>query len=101
VSHPAQAGETLETYGTGLGATAPAVPAGTGAAGNPPSQTIVKPAAQIGGVPATVTFSGLVPGTVGVYQVNVVVPAGVRAGLEPLGWQVGSTEFASATVAVE
>jgi uncharacterized protein (TIGR03437 family) len=35
--HPAKAGETLEFYGTGLGATNPRVDAGTAAPGNPPA----------------------------------------------------------------
>jgi uncharacterized protein (TIGR03437 family) len=34
----------------------------------------------IGGVPARVTFSGLAPGFVGLYQVNVQVPPGAPAG---------------------
>ena len=32
---------------------------------------------RISGVPAEVTFAGLVPGYVGIYQVNAVFPAGV------------------------
>jgi titin len=37
-------------------------------------------AITIGGVPATVTYSGLAPNLVGLYQFNVVVPAGVGNG---------------------
>jgi uncharacterized protein (TIGR03437 family) len=33
----------------------------------------------IGGVPADVSFSGLAPGYVGLYQVNAQVPAGLAA----------------------
>ena len=35
---------------------------------------------MIGGQPATVGFSGLAPGIVGEYQVNVTVPPGLSAG---------------------
>ena len=36
--------------------------------------------AQIGGSSATVHFAGLAPGFVGLYQVNVQIPAGVEPG---------------------
>ena len=36
--------------------------------------------ATIGGVNASVSFAGLAPGFVGLYQVNAVVPEGVVAG---------------------
>ena len=35
---------------------------------------------MIGGVPAPVLFSGLAPGAIGEYQVNVQVPPGVTPG---------------------
>lgn len=73
----AAAGDTLVLYGIGFGGTAPAVPAGT----------VVRGAANLEGVtitigdrPATVTFAGLVRDLVGLYQFNVVMPAGVPAG---------------------
>jgi len=34
----------------------------------------------VGGQPATVQYAGFTPGFVGLYQVNVRVPAGVTAG---------------------
>jgi uncharacterized protein (TIGR03437 family) len=37
----------------------------------------VAPAVTIGGIPARVMFSGLAPGYVGLYQVNVEVPEGL------------------------
>jgi uncharacterized protein (TIGR03437 family) len=38
---------------------------------------------RIGGVPATVTFAGMVAGSIGLYQLNVVVP-NVAAGDQPI-----------------
>jgi uncharacterized protein (TIGR03437 family) len=34
----------------------------------------------IGGSPATVTYDGLAPGLVGVYQFNAIVPSGISSG---------------------
>jgi uncharacterized protein (TIGR03437 family) len=34
----------------------------------------------VGGLPAPVAFAGLTPGSAGLYQVNVSVPAGVQPG---------------------
>ncbi len=82
--NPASPGEILETYGFGLGATTPAVADGAAAPLNPPAITSF-PAVSIGPVFANVTFAGLVPGLVGVYQVNVVVPA-LAEGAYELRW---------------
>jgi len=80
-SNPAQAGETLDIFLTGLGAVFPSPP--DGAAGpSPPSQlstTTVNPTVEIGGTAATVAFSGLAPGLAG-YQIDLTVPSGLTAG---------------------
>ncbi len=65
--------EDLVLYTTGLGATTPAVGAGQPA----PSATLARTSAPqvcIGSHPYLVTFSGLAPGFVGLYQVNIRVP---------------------------
>lgn len=69
-TRPARAGETIVLYATGLGPTNPAVPAGVAFSGA--AKTIDPVSVVIGGVKATVAFSGLV--SPGLYQVNVVVP---------------------------
>jgi uncharacterized protein (TIGR03437 family) len=83
--HPAVAGEILETYGFGLGVTSPQVAAGTGAPSNPPANAAM-PFVNIDGVLAQTTFAGLVPGFAGLYQVNVVVPAGLPPGKHLTHW---------------
>jgi uncharacterized protein (TIGR03437 family) len=87
-NHPAGAGETLETYGNGLGVTNPAVAPGGASPASPLAWAIVKPQVMIGNQPAQVTFAGLVPGLAGVYQVNVVVPPGLPPGQQPLVWGI-------------
>lgn len=77
---PAQIGETVQVYLTGLGAVTPSVSDGAAA----PSGSLVKTTntitADISGTTATVTFAGLAPGFAGLYQVNVTIPTGVTAG---------------------
>jgi uncharacterized protein (TIGR03437 family) len=46
----------------------------------------------IGAVKAKVSFSGLAPGFVGLYQVNAVVPAGLASGNQPVVITVGGAK---------
>jgi uncharacterized protein (TIGR03437 family) len=85
-AHPASAGEVLESYGVGLGAVTPAIPDGAPGPSNPPSTAIVAPQVKIGNQVATVTFAGLAPGLVGIDQVNVVVPSGLKPGAQSFSW---------------
>jgi len=76
--NPAQVGETVAVYLTGLGTTNPVIP--DGSAGPASSQTNNTIQVYIGGVQATVSYSGLAPGLAGLYQVNFAVPSTVTAG---------------------
>jgi len=98
---PARAGEVISLYATGLGDVTPASPTGQSGPADPLSLATQPVAASIGGVPAKVTFAGLAPGYVGVYQVNVLVPAGVPAGTrEIIISNAGNASQALATVEV-
>jgi len=79
-SAPAQPGETVLIFATGLGSLRTPVPSGTPAPSNPPAETLDTPIVVIGGSSSQVTFSGLAPGFVGLYQVNVQVPLSLAAG---------------------
>jgi uncharacterized protein (TIGR03437 family) len=80
-ARPARGGETVVVYCTGLGATIPSFATGSpAAAGNATANSVT---ALIGGKTASVVFSGLTAGFVGLYQVNVVVPAGL-SGSQPI-----------------
>jgi uncharacterized protein (TIGR03437 family) len=61
------------------------------------------PAVTIGGIPAPVIeYSGLAPGLVGLYQVNVQVPTGVTSGSAiPVVITVGGSVSNSVTIAVQ
>jgi uncharacterized protein (TIGR03437 family) len=73
---PAAAGETIALYATGLGATNPSTPNGQTLSAPAPLATL--PNVLIDGAPASVAYSGLI--APGLYQLNVVVPAGLSSG---------------------
>jgi uncharacterized protein (TIGR03437 family) len=75
---PAVSGETLIFYGTGFGPVNDTIVGGQIASGQ---STLTNPLMiTIGGAPATITYQGLAPGLVGVYQFNVVVPNNLSTG---------------------
>jgi uncharacterized protein (TIGR03437 family) len=73
----AQPGDTIVLFGMGLGPVSPNVLIGQIA--SQVSQLVTPPTVFFNAfsttTPATVTYAGLVAGTVGLYQINVVVPA--------------------------
>ncbi len=80
---PAQPGETVVTYASGLGTVYPTVPDGSAAPGDPLSVTSNTITVNISGIQAPVTaysFTGLAPGFAGLYQVNVTIPSTAAAG---------------------
>jgi len=70
---PAKPGETLTIYGIGFGPVTPDIPVGqiVGAS----NQLVNAVQMQVNKVPATLTYAGLAPSQVGLYQFNMVVPA--------------------------
>ncbi|MCC6342585.1 MAG: hypothetical protein IT166_10315 [Bryobacterales bacterium] len=78
--NPAKPGETLAVFLTGLGSVSPAVADGTPGPANPTSSAVSSLAAYLDGKTANVSFAGLAPTLVGLYQMNIQVPAGVRSG---------------------
>jgi uncharacterized protein (TIGR03437 family) len=86
---PANIGDVLILYATGLGVVTPGgdpngTPIATGQlpplSGDPLYETPTTATVTIGGIPAKVYFSGLTPGSAGEYEVIVQVPAGVTSG---------------------
>lgn len=86
---PAKPGDHIVIYLTGGGlATANADPNGkpipTGSVapldGSVIYKTVLNPSITIGGLPATVDFSGIAPGTASEYQINTSIPADVQTG---------------------
>jgi uncharacterized protein (TIGR03437 family) len=92
-SRPAHSGETITLYGIGFGPVTPNIPAGQ----------IVRDVNNLAGslqvffgqTQAQVSFAGLTQGSVGLYQINVVVPNILANNLVPLSFTlngVGGTQ---------
>jgi uncharacterized protein len=74
--------DVLVIYLTGLGITDPPLQEGLAAPATTLLHTVVQPSVFVGGQPATVFFSGLTPGLVGLYQINVLLPSDAPPSLE-------------------
>jgi uncharacterized protein (TIGR03437 family) len=98
---PATANETVVVYATGLGPVSGAM-----VTGKPASTTSLQPTspnqatASIGGINAPISFSGLSPGFVGLYQVNVQIPANLPS-LPPLIISIGGTSAPPVPVSIQ
>jgi uncharacterized protein (TIGR03437 family) len=84
-SSPAQVGETVAVYLTGMGIVIPRVSDGTAAPSSPLSYTSATPLVYLldtAGhyLQAPVAFSGLAPGFAGLYQINFTIPSGLGSG---------------------
>jgi uncharacterized protein (TIGR03437 family) len=80
-SNPVQRGDNLTIYLTGCGQTTPQVANGAGAPMSPLALAVSPPVVTLGGVSLNTMFGGLTPGSVGLCQINVSVPANVPEGL--------------------
>jgi uncharacterized protein (TIGR03437 family) len=100
-SNPVSVGQTIVIYCTGLGEVSPSVTAGAPTPLSPLSTTVNQVTVTIGGVTAPVAFAGLVPGQVGEYQVNSVIPPGVTPGDQvPVVLKAAGQQSAVVTIAV-
>jgi uncharacterized protein (TIGR03437 family) len=99
---PVTAGNVLGIFATGLGVVDQNVPDAAGAPGNPLANTTTSPTVTVGGLPATVTFSGLSPGFVGLYQIDAIVPPGVTPGNQvPVVLSIAGQTGPASTIAVK
>ena len=86
-NHPVKAGDTIVIYAVGLGPTTPPVASGTASPGGPTLAEVPGTTQVCFGINtpfhpalcATPFFTGLTPGFVALYQINVTVPASVTS----------------------
>ena len=102
-SNPATAGSSvIQIYCTGLGSVSNQPATGSPGLSDPLSWTVATPNVTIGGAAATVLFSGLAPGAVGEYQLDVVVPAGASKGdAVPVAIQIVGFTSNTVTIAIQ
>jgi len=101
-TRPVQRGEYLSIYCTGLGPVANQPVNGAASSASPLPTTMNTPTVTIGGVTATVSFSGLAPGFVALYQVNVRVPDNAPTGnAVSVVLTIGGATSNTVTVAVQ
>jgi len=91
-SRYAKPGDTLVVYGVGFGPTVPAISAGqiTSQANSLASPLQV----SFGGIAGTLTYMGLSPSYVGLYQFNIVVPNVANNDFVPIVFTLGATPIA-------
>jgi uncharacterized protein (TIGR03437 family) len=113
-SNPAAKGSVVVLYGTGQGQVSPPVPDGNAAPTAPLSQTVTVPTsdartcvtsqpsmcAAVGNAFGEVQFSGLAPGFVGLWQINVKLPADTPTGNIPVRILINGVPSNTVTVAV-
>lgn len=99
---PVRVGETIVMYALGLGPTAPAVASGVGAPTSPLAQISPLPGLIFGNQSISLAdstrplFVGLTPNFVGLYQINVTIPAGVEKGPRvPVFLNMGNNVFSN------
>jgi uncharacterized protein (TIGR03437 family) len=100
---PAKRGtDFIDIFATGLGPVTNQPASGAPAPAVPLAWTTANVTVTIGGAPATVSFAGLAPGWVGLYQVNAQVPANAPVGdAIPVALSVGGAASNQVTMAVE
>lgn len=79
-SNPAPKGSYVSVFGSGFGVVSPAASTGQVASTTGTASTVSPVVATVGGKSAAVSFSGLAPGQVGVYQINLQIPSNLTSG---------------------
>jgi uncharacterized protein (TIGR03437 family) len=97
-------GQEVAFYVTGAGAVTPAISDGAAPAASTLLADLPKPVqnttVSIGGAQANIDFIGVPSGLVGVTQINVQVPNGIAAGVQPVVVTVNGVASTPATITI-
>jgi uncharacterized protein (TIGR03437 family) len=94
----AKPGDVVILWATGFGPTNPAVPSGVAVPGDVAYSTSSLPSITIDNLPATVYGAALAPGSVGLYQIAIQVPASLADGDWPIQASIGGTSSPAGTI---
>jgi uncharacterized protein (TIGR03437 family) len=99
-ANPVGRRRVVQLYANGLGPVSNGPPSGELSPAQPLAASRVQPEVTIGGRPARVLFSGLAPGFVGLYQVNVEVPEDAPVGVQPVVLTAGGVSSKTASLPI-
>jgi uncharacterized protein (TIGR03437 family) len=99
---PANPGEILTVYATGVGNLNHVPVTGAASPLSPLSQAVDLPSVTVGSATASVSFAGLTPGSVGLVQINIQLPSTYPAGSSlPLVVSFAGTAAPAVNLAVQ
>jgi uncharacterized protein (TIGR03437 family) len=100
-TNPAKRGQYIILYLVGMGVASPAVESGLVSPEAPLATVPTPPVVTLGGRQIQVLFAGLTPSVVGLYQINVLIPADIPPGDLPLVVRQGVNESNEVIVPVQ
>jgi uncharacterized protein (TIGR03437 family) len=100
-ARPVKAGDILVIYANGLGPVSNRPASGGLTSSTTLSETARMPSVTVAGQPAEVLFSGLAPGFIAAYQVNIRVPAGLPPGSAAIMVSAGAERSQPYSVSVQ
>jgi uncharacterized protein (TIGR03437 family) len=89
---PATPGETIILWATGFGPTTPVAPTGVAVPGDQTYATASAPTVTIDNIPTKVLGAALAPGSAGLYQIAIQVPASLADGDWPIQATIGGVQ---------
>ena len=100
--HAVRRGQSASIFCAGLGTVDPPVPDGLQTPAAPPSVVTSQLIVRIGESQAQVSFAGLDPGSIGVYRVDITIPADAPAGdAVPVTLEIGGQQSLPVTMAIQ
>jgi uncharacterized protein (TIGR03437 family) len=99
--NPVKPGDIVQLFCGGLGPVTNQPVSGVQAPSDRFQETTTRATVTVAGKPADVFFSGIAPGTVGLYQVNFYVPPGTPSGLQPVVVSIGGADSRASVIPIK